>query len=218
MKQSARVVILAVLLCSAFAFGGIVNYAEMGLAQGGTAVYDASAGTIVWSGGASGRIGLTNGTFINFNQPDAGVTITGNVSGAPGSGTSISMTDLEFALSFAPYGTEVTSAIVISGSLTGSATYDETLQAILPGGAFITGVALVDVTMSVIDVSETFEWIQPTGSQLTTSIIGLKNFTNYSQDYTTQSLVIKVFGEVPEPATMSLLVIGAVGMLIKRKK
>ena len=70
MKHSGRVVLLELLLCAAVVpcFAGTINFVEFGVAQGGTAVYNASAGTIAWSGGASGRIGLTNGNFLNFDS------------------------------------------------------------------------------------------------------------------------------------------------------
>jgi hypothetical protein len=223
MKHSGRVILLGLLLCAAVVpcFGAVINYVEFGLAQGGTAVYDASAGTIAWSGGASGKLRLIDDSYLYFNQGEgAGVTIAGNVSGAPGSGSSISLTNLAFTLTFAPYGQTLGSSIVISGALSSGAAYEEKIGGIGGLGATLTGKALVDVGANLINGPEgvSFEWVQPYRSSLGTSIIGVKNFTNYFQDYTTNNLKITVEGQIPEPATMSLLAIGAVGMLIKRKK
>lgn len=222
MKHPGRVILLELLLCTAAipCFAATINYVEFGLAQGGTAVYDASAGTIAWSGGASGKLRLIDDSYIYFNQSDgASVTIAGSVSGAPGSGSSISMTNLAFTLTFAPYGQTVNSSIVISGALSSGAAYDEKIGGITGSGATLSGKALVDVGANLINgpLGESFEWVQPYGSSLGTSIIGVKNFTNYSQDYTTNNLRIWVEGQIPEPATMSLLAIGALGMLMKRK-
>jgi hypothetical protein len=208
MKHSGRISV-GVLLCLAVVpcFAGTVNYVEFGLAQGGTANYDASAGTIAWSGGASGRIGLTDGTFINFNQDEgAGVTIGGSVSGAPGSGSSISMTNLDFTLTFGPYGQRIDSAIVVKGGLSNGATYNEAIGGIGGMGATLTGLAIVNVMAYAVNdpYGETYQWIEPTGSVLKTSIIGVRGFSDYSQDYLKNNLRIEV---IPEPATM-----------IKRKK
>ena len=228
MKMLRRMFYLGLIFC--FCMAGVaaatpeeIVYAELGVAQGGTSVYDASEGTIEWSGGASGQIGLIDGTFLKFEQPDAGVTIVGNVSGTPGSGSDITLTNLEFTLTFSPYGQTTDSAIVISGTLSDTATYNESLDGIVTGlGAILTGDAFVDVTAYAINdpFGDTYEWVETTGSTLEATMIGVPNFSDYSQDYTTNNLVLKVIGEgfIPEPATMALLGFGALGLLTQRRK
>jgi len=201
----------------------VANYAELGVAQGATAVYDASAGTIEWSGGASGKIGLVDGTFLNFDQPGTGVTVTGNVSGTPGAGagSSIILTDLVFSLTFAPYGQTQDSGIVISGTLSDTEVYTETLSGVFPGlGAILTGTAGVDVTAVITDGSNEYAWVESTGSTLETQIIGIPNFSDYAQDYTTNNLIITVKGSdfVPEPATLSMLGLGMITLIRRKRK
>ena len=205
---------------------GIINYAELGVAQGGTAVYDASAGTITWSGGASGKVLLSDGQSIEFNQSEgASVTITGGVTGTPGtgSGTLLTMSGLTFTLTFGPYGQTVDSAIVISGSLADAEVYTESLNGIVPGlGAILTGSGIVDVSAYAVNdpSGETYAWIEEEGSKIETTMIGVGDFTGYNQDYTTNNLVIKVFGSdfVPEPATLSLLGLGAMSLFARKER
>lgn len=222
MKNAGRVAILGLVLCMAgIGSAALVNYAELAVAQGGAAVYDASAGTIVWSGGASGQIGLSDGTYLNFNQPTSGVTIQGNVSGTPGAGAGsiLTLSNLTFSLTYAPYGQVQDSGIVISGTLSDQQVYTETLYG--SGLATIlSGSAAVDVTAVINDGSNSFEWVEPTGSILETQIIGVSGFSDYSQDYNTNNLTIRVMGSdyVPEPATLSLLGLGVVSLFARRKR
>lgn len=220
MRHSGRTVLLAIFLCVAVVpcLAGTINYVNFGLAQGGSASYNQSTGTMTWSGGGYGQIGLTDGSTINFDSGSAGVTITGNAGGAAVvNASTINMSSLSFMLTYAPYGQTGTSSIVIAGTLTSGAKYKE-----VKFGADLLGEATVDVQayLSSPVVGESWQWVEPTGSSLSTTIIGIGNFANYfTQNYSSNNLEIVVSSEaVPEPATMSLLVIGAVGMLIKRKK
>lgn len=225
MKKIRRIAILGLMLCMAGLVSAapvVVNYAELAVAQGGSAVYDAAAGTIAWSGGASGKIGLVDGSYLTFDQPGTGVTITGNLSGTPGAGagSSLTLSNLTFSLTYAPYGQTQDSGIVISGTLSDQQVYMESLFNAPGLGTILQGIAGVDVTAVITDGSDSYTWVEATGSKLETTIMGVGSFSDYSQDYNSNNMRITVYGSdyVPEPATMTLLGLGAVSLFSRRRR
>ena len=225
MKQVRNFLCVSIMLCVASLFSAeavaSIALVELGLAQGGTAEYDASEGTIMWSGGASGKVILSDQTVILFEAPDAGVTISADIAGGTPSGTSATFSSLDFTLTYAPFGQTLTDALIIEGSL-GGGTYDEVLSGPIPGlGAILNGSAVVNVTSYSTGGGSEWAWIEASGSSLETSMVGVQGFTDYnSQDYLSNNLKILIKGSnfVPEPATMALLACGAMGLLNKRRK
>ena len=223
-KKAQGLVCLVVLLSAAgILSAGPLNVLDITFAQGGVADYDASAGTVTWSGGATGNIGY-NTDWVFTNGMD--VTITGVLSNP----TVVSATELEmgsltgFSLAFGPYGQTQDSQLIVEASLTPGEIYVEQFGG-LPGTiqSIISGQAFVDVTAYGTDGgvnNNEYEWVELTGSELISTIVGVPSFVDYGSDYDSDNLRIEIYGGnfVPEPATMTLLGLGAVGLLSKRKK
>ena len=197
-----------------------VESVDLAIAQGGSAVYDWTAQTITWSGGASGSLGLVGGGSLDFDSGDKGVTITGNVLSGTPSGSEITLSDLSLELFFSPYGQTEGDGIHLFADLSAGAVYHEVYSDIPFVGQLLSGDASVDVWMTVDDPSATqYEWVEPTGSLLQTTLLDIGDFSNYEQQsYDTDNMVLTITAVVPEPATMALLACGAVGVLVKRRK
>ena len=224
MKKARGLVYLGILLsATGILSAGTLNVLDITFAQGGVADYDPTGGTITWSGGATGNIGY-NGDFVFANGMD--VTITGVLS-VP---TVVNSTELQmgaltgFKLAFGPYGQTQDSQLIVEASLSQNEVYVEqfggiagTIQSIISGQAF------VDVTAYGTDggVANTeYEWVELTGSELISTIVGVPSFVDYNSPYDSDNLRIEIYGGNfgPEPTTMTLLGLGAIGLLKRKKK
>ncbi len=216
MKRTVSVgTFLAVLLCvSAMSLGAVqqITYVEIDLAValGGFAEYDSGVGTITWSEGASGFLRFDDGQELSFGE----VSISGNFSDVVDIGTdSISLGAGAFSISF---GTYRGGTLYVDGVLAANKTYDEQ---IVPNVG-LAGNAIVDVEAYWKDGDERSDdyvaWAANGHSILNSNVL-VSGFEDYlNQDYASQNMSLIV--QIPEPATLSLLSLGAVALLRRKRK
>ena len=199
---------------------------DIAQAMGASSGYDAGTGTITWSGGAAGWMMTDNGTFHFFDSIvniDIAAAINGVTDLSSGGVASASFSSAlwNINLTISGYAIPVAS---ISGHLSSNYVETEVDTDMLEGRAVV-----------VVD-SATFNdayWTAVLGQPITWNGVGDlagiiantalpdgTNYQSYAQSYTSDNLIVTLYADenqVPEPATIAILALGALGMISRRK-
>lgn len=212
-KFFCRLVVI-VLLVQASVRAAFVQEVQVAFVAGGSSTYDNAAGTITWSGGATAVVLDDAGGIYNFDQ----ATVTGTLSGMTNNVTSATFSNLSaFTLalsdSLGPWTVNIAAELEV-GQL-----WTEAFAAT----DFLVGAGNVQLTSSTITIDDGLvvlnDWWG--GDQgLLTALTSLPNGTGqteFSTDYSTDDMTLQLLA-IPEPCTIALLGLGAIGLRRHRRR
>lgn len=172
-----------------------------------------NCGTLNWSGGAVAKVYTVGNPLPLTFVPTVTATFTNGTDTSSGTLAGAIFGSLNFTVSLKQSGFNVGS---FSGTLYSSHKYVENE---IYEGTVLDGAAVVTLTSFIVTGYDWSEGIgQPTGLRAQTSLS--TSINDYQSDWGSNNVKITILADesgIPEPATMSLLSIGALGLLRRKK-
>jgi len=222
------IMLCIVLLLSASVYADTIEALGIDIAQvmGASSGYNAGTGIITWSGGAAGWILTDNDTFYFFDSI-VNIDITAGISGITDTSSggvasaSFSTALWNINLTISGYANPVAS---ISGHLYSNYVETEVDTDMLEGRAVVVvDAANFDNAYWTAVLGQPVEWNgvgDLAGIIANTTLPNGTNYQSYAQSYTSDNLIVTLYADetqIPEPATIAILALGALGMISRRK-
>ncbi len=196
-----------------------VDLVQVVFVGGGTSTYDATSQTLTWSGGASGTAITTGFSIFNFDQATVSATIDGLTTNPANSSAQFS--NMSWSMSLVDTSNPLWT-LDVSGTLKAGTTWLEEITA--PDFLIGEGLVMVDSFSINLDGGSVAGWEGGANDvaalQSSTTFATGTGPSDFLSDYTTDNTTIVLSADetvIPEPATLSLLGLGALA-LVKRRR
>jgi hypothetical protein len=215
MKKALLVAVCVCMACTTVK-AALVEAVQVVFAGGVSSQYTEATGTIEWSGGASGTAITDSFNVHNFDQATVTATITNRTS--PAASTSATFTTMNWLISLSHTVDPI--MVDIAGTLKTGFDWSENI----PGPDFLVGSGIVTVDSFTIAVAGVTAWKgglnDTAGMQFNTTFPTGTGPVDFSADYFTDNATVILSADetvIPEPVTMTLLAMGAIGLIRRRK-
>jgi len=210
-----KVTILVSVVLALLAVPALASVMEINILLGVTGNFNATAETLAWSNGVEIYVLDDEGMLYGPYGVDVSSTFTGGQDTSAGGNASAYFTAGNWSV-LVKDGT--TNIMTIAGNLSSNYTEGETGPGSLYGGAIANVSSITVHDPSYFGPTVSFDGGNTIGIAATTLLAN--DIDDYLSDWSSENVIINLLADeslIPEPATMTLLGLGALGLLRKRR-